>query len=120
MVDQSPGADGTSTLVNVDVQAEQAPTIALLAARIASPWSATRVSDSWAILLLTSTAGSPGVTTLAVGLALTWPRPVLLVDATPELIRRSWRATWPGAGPAARDCSGWLRRIGIGAHSARS
>jgi MinD-like ATPase involved in chromosome partitioning or flagellar assembly len=35
------------------------------------------------ILLLTSTAGSPGTTTLAVGLALTWPRPVLLVDADP-------------------------------------
>lgn len=33
------------------------------------------------ILLLTSTVGSPGVTTLAVGLALTWPRSVLLVDA---------------------------------------
>ncbi len=35
------------------------------------------------ILLLTSAGGSPGVTTLAVGLALTWPRPVLLVDADP-------------------------------------
>lgn len=33
-----------------------------------------------AILVLTSTAGAPGVTTLAVGLALTWPRPVLLAD----------------------------------------
>jgi hypothetical protein len=36
-----------------------------------------------AILLLTSAGGSPGVTTLAVGLSLTWPRPVLLVDADP-------------------------------------
>jgi hypothetical protein len=36
-----------------------------------------------AILLLTSTAGSPGVTTLAVGLALTWPRPILLADCDP-------------------------------------
>lgn len=35
------------------------------------------------ILLLTSAGGSPGVTTLAVGLALSWPRPVLLVDADP-------------------------------------
>jgi hypothetical protein len=35
------------------------------------------------ILLLTSTSGSPGVTTLAVGLALTWPRPVLLADCDP-------------------------------------
>lgn len=32
------------------------------------------------ILLLTSTSGSPGVTTLAVGLALTWPRSALLAD----------------------------------------
>ncbi|GAA1429409.1 hypothetical protein GCM10009616_11410 [Microlunatus lacustris] len=36
-----------------------------------------------AILVLTSCSGSPGVTTLAVGLALSWPRPVLLVDADP-------------------------------------
>lgn len=35
------------------------------------------------ILLLASTGGSPGVTTLAVGLALTWPRPVLLADCDP-------------------------------------
>lgn len=36
-----------------------------------------------AILVLTSASGSPGVTTLAVGLALTWPRPVLLADCDP-------------------------------------
>lgn len=36
-----------------------------------------------AILTLTSAGGSPGVTTLAVGLALTWPRPVLLADGDP-------------------------------------
>jgi hypothetical protein len=36
-----------------------------------------------AILLLTSASGSPGVTTLAVGLALTWPRSVLLADCDP-------------------------------------
>ena len=35
------------------------------------------------ILILTSAAGSPGVTTLGVGLALTWPRPVLLADCDP-------------------------------------
>ena len=35
-----------------------------------------------AILLLTSTGGSPGATTLAVGLALTWP-PSLLADCDP-------------------------------------
>ncbi len=36
-----------------------------------------------AVLVLTSTSGSPGVTATAVGLALSWPRPVLLVDADP-------------------------------------
>lgn len=36
-----------------------------------------------ALLVLTSASGSPGVTTLALGLALTWPRPVVLVDADP-------------------------------------
>jgi hypothetical protein len=36
-----------------------------------------------AILVLTSCSGAPGVTTLAVGLALTWPRPVLLADCDP-------------------------------------
>jgi hypothetical protein len=35
------------------------------------------------ILVLTSASGSPGVTTLAVGVALGWPRSVLLVDADP-------------------------------------
>jgi hypothetical protein len=33
VVDSAPGADGTSVLVNVDVPADQAPTIALLAAQ---------------------------------------------------------------------------------------
>ncbi|WP_375424467.1 hypothetical protein [uncultured Friedmanniella sp.] len=36
-----------------------------------------------AILLLASANGAPGVTTLAVGLALCWPRPVLLADCDP-------------------------------------
>lgn len=36
-----------------------------------------------AVLMLTSTAGAPGVTTLAVGLALDWPRPVLMADCDP-------------------------------------
>lgn len=35
------------------------------------------------ICVLTSAAGSPGVTTLAIGLALTWPRAVLLADCDP-------------------------------------
>ena len=35
------------------------------------------------LIVLTSACGSPGVTTTAVGLALSWPRPVLLVEADP-------------------------------------
>lgn len=36
-----------------------------------------------ALIALTSAQGSPGVTTTALGLALAWPRPCLLVDADP-------------------------------------
>lgn len=36
-----------------------------------------------AVVALASASGSPGVTTTAVGLALLWPRPVLLVEADP-------------------------------------
>ncbi|MGD9959019.1 hypothetical protein [Nocardioides sp.] len=36
-----------------------------------------------AVVAFTSASGSPGVTTTALGLALTWPRPVLLVEADP-------------------------------------
>jgi hypothetical protein len=36
-----------------------------------------------AIVILTSASGSPGATTLAVGLALTWPRSVILADCDP-------------------------------------
>lgn len=36
-----------------------------------------------AVIAFASASGSPGVTTTALGLALTWPRPVLLVDADP-------------------------------------
>jgi hypothetical protein len=36
-----------------------------------------------AILVLTSTCSSPGVTTLSVGLSLAWPRSVLLADCDP-------------------------------------
>ncbi len=36
-----------------------------------------------AVIALTSASGSPGVTTTAVGLALSWPRPVVLVEADP-------------------------------------
>ena len=36
-----------------------------------------------ALIVLTSANGSPGVTTSALGLALSWPRPVVLVEADP-------------------------------------
>ncbi|MCK0116987.1 hypothetical protein MWU57_08055 [Isoptericola sp. S6320L] len=36
-----------------------------------------------ALIALTSANGSPGVTTTVLGLALSWPRPVVLVDADP-------------------------------------
>lgn len=36
-----------------------------------------------AVVALASASGSPGVTTTALGLALSWPRPVLLVEADP-------------------------------------
>lgn len=36
-----------------------------------------------ALIALTSASGSPGVTTTALGLALAWPRPVVLVEADP-------------------------------------
>ena len=36
-----------------------------------------------AVICLTSASGSPGVTTTAVGFAICWPRPVLLVEADP-------------------------------------
>lgn len=36
-----------------------------------------------ATIVLTSASGSPGVTTSALGLAFSWPRPVLLVEADP-------------------------------------
>ena len=48
-----------------------------------------------AIITLTSASGSPGVTTTALGLALVWPRPVLLVEADPTggsaLLAGYWR-----------------------------
>lgn len=48
-----------------------------------------------AIITLTSASGSPGVTTTALGLAMVWPRPVLLVEADPTggsaLLAGYWR-----------------------------
>ena len=36
-----------------------------------------------AVIVLASASGAPGVTTTALGLAMTWSRPVVLVDADP-------------------------------------
>jgi len=50
-----------------------------------------------AVIALTSTSGSPGVTTTALGMALLWPRPVLFVEADPTggsgLLAGYFRAT---------------------------
>lgn len=55
-----------------------------------------------AIITLTSASGSPGVTTTALGLALAWPRPVLLVEADPTgssaLLAGYWRGQRDQAG----------------------
>jgi flagella basal body P-ring formation protein FlgA len=49
-----------------------------------SPWCwIVGSADEMAVIVLASAAGSPGVTTSASGLALTWPRPVLLIEADP-------------------------------------
>lgn len=55
-----------------------------------------------AVLLLTSASGSPGVTTLAVGLTLTWPRPVLLVDADPGAHQAVLAGYLAGQSPGGR------------------
>ena len=48
-----------------------------------------------ALITLASASGSPGVTTTALGLALSWPRPVVLVEADPTggsaLLAGYWR-----------------------------
>lgn len=51
-----------------------------------------------AVIALASAGGSPGVTTTSLGLALAWPRPVLLVDADPTgtagVLSGFFRGTW--------------------------
>jgi len=37
-----------------------------------------------AVVVLTSTKGSPGVSSTALGVALVWPRPVVLIEADPD------------------------------------
>lgn len=54
------------------------------------------------IITLVSASGSPGVTTTALGLAMAWPRPVLLVEADPTggsaLLAGYWRGQRDQAG----------------------
>ena len=47
-----------------------------------------------AIIVLTSAGGSPGVTSTALGLSLTWPRPVLLADCDLRALE-DHRRMWP-------------------------
>lgn len=55
-----------------------------------------------AIITLASASGSPGVTATALGLALSWPRPVLLIEADPTagsgLLAGYWRGQREQAG----------------------
>lgn len=54
-----------------------------------------------AVIALASAGGSPGVTTTSLGLALAWPRPVLLVDADPTgtagVLSGFFRGAWSPA-----------------------
>ena len=66
------------------------------------------------LTVLTSGKGAPGVTTVALGLALAWPAPVLLVEADPAggAIRHGYGQ---GADLSGRGLLGWhvaARRIG--------
>lgn len=54
-----------------------------------------------AVIVLTSAAGSPGVTTTALGLALTWPRLCCSPTATATRPRRCRRAT----------CAAWITAV---------
>ena len=68
-----------------------------------------------AVICLTSASGSPGVTTTAVGLALCWPRPVLLVEVVAHGVPQSLKDAmvkasaivgwdgWIGPGPMPAD-----------------
>ncbi|MDN6556970.1 MAG: hypothetical protein L0K74_10820 [Acidipropionibacterium acidipropionici] len=62
-----------------------------------------------AILLLTSASGAPGVTTTALGLALCWPRDVLLVDADPHpshAVESGYLVAGTDAGAGLADLAG--------------
>lgn len=61
------------------------------------------------VLLLTSAGHSPGVTSLAVALAVTWPEPVLLVDANSEPDQCVLAGYLQGVDPAGRGLGGLLQ-----------
>ncbi len=50
-----------------------------------------------ALIALTSAQGSPGVSTTALGLAISWPRPVVLLDADPTGASALWAGYFRGA-----------------------
>lgn len=68
-----------------------------------------------ALIVLASANGSPGVTTAALGLAMAWPRPTVLIDADPTGAR-AIPAGWfrggrlPGAGGTILDLAAAHRR----------
>ncbi|MFT4108109.1 hypothetical protein [Propionicimonas sp.] len=61
------------------------------------------------VLLLTSAGHAPGVTALGVALAVTWPEPVLLVDANREPDQTVLAGHLQGADPAGRGLGGLLQ-----------
>lgn len=61
------------------------------------------------VALLTSAGHSPGVTSLAVALAVTWPEPVLLVDANREPDQSVLAGYLQGTDPAGRGLGGVLQ-----------
>jgi hypothetical protein len=61
------------------------------------------------ILLLASAGHSPGVTGLGVALALTWPEPVLLVDANREPDQTVLAGHLQGVDPGGRGLGGLLQ-----------
>jgi hypothetical protein len=61
------------------------------------------------VLLLTAAGHSPGVTGLGVALALTWPEPVLLVDANREPDQSVLAGYLQGTDPGGRGLAGLLQ-----------
>lgn len=56
-----------------------------------------------AMITLVSASGAPGVTSTALALASSWPRPVLLVEADPSGSSALLAGFWRGS----RDHTGW-------------